>query len=239
MQAESIGEVWFQADLPLLVKFIFTSSRLSVQVHPDDEFAAKYENSRGKTEMWHILRAEPGGQIALGFREALTPARLRETARSGEIVDLLNWVDVQVGDTFLIPAGTVHAIGAGLALCEIQQHSDVTYRIYDYGRDREIHLDKAIQVCDTAALDATPVSLPLESRFFHTEMATTANRQEFVPNPRHFELAIFLEGAGSIAGQPYRAGEAWLVPAGTSSFQVEPGARITKMLRTWVPSSSD
>ncbi len=236
LQTEKVGEAWFQAELPLLVKFIFTSARLSVQVHPNDDFARKYENSRGKTEMWHILRAEPGAQIALGFREAITPERLKEAASSGEIVDLLNWVNVRVGDTFFVPAGTVHAIGAGLALCEIQQHSDVTYRIYDYGRDRELHLDRAMQVCQTSALHAKPVALPVDCPYFHTESTTLVEAQEFGPDPRRFELVIFLDGEGLIAGEPYRAGEAWLVPAGSAPFRVEPVRTNTRLLRTWVPS---
>ncbi len=140
---KKIGEVWFEADLPLLVKFVFTSERLSVQVHPNDDFAAAHENSRGKTEMWYVMRADPGARIAIGFRESISRERLREAAVSGEIEQLLNWLEVQAGDAFFIPAGTVHAIGGGLALCEIQQHSDVTYRLYDYGRPRELHLDKA------------------------------------------------------------------------------------------------
>lgn len=235
LQSELIGEVWFESDLPLLVKFIFTSARLSVQVHPDDEFAQKHENSRGKTEMWHILRAEPGAQVALGFRESVTPERLKEMATSGDIVDVLNWVDARTGDTFFVPAGTIHAIGAGLVLCEIQQHSDVTYRIYDYGRDRELHLDRAMQVCKTSALDARPTALPVECPYFHTEAATVVDTREFVPHPRRFELVIFFEGEGSIAGESYRAGEAWLVPEGSGPFRIEPVRPDTKLLRTWVP----
>ena len=186
--------------------------------------------------MWHILRAEPGAQIALGFREAITPERLKEAARSGEIVDLLNWVNVRPGDTFFVPAGTVHAIGAGLALCEIQQHSDVTYRIYDYGRDRELHLDRAMQVCENSALYARPVALPVECPYFHTESATLVDGQEFVPDPRRFELMIFLEGEGLIAGEPYREGQAWLVPEDSAPFRVEPVRGTTRLLRTWVPT---
>ncbi len=237
--ADLTGEVWFQADLPLLVKFIFTSDRLSVQVHPGDEFARKHENSRGKTEMWHILRAEPGAQVALGWREAVTPERLKESAQSGEILELLNWVDARVGDTFFVPAGTVHAIGAGLALCEIQQHSDITYRIYDYGRDRELHLERAMQVSDLSSLDSKPSRLPVDCAYFHTESATLTEPREFVPDPRRFELVIFLEGAGRIAGQPYRAGEAWLAPAGSAPFRIEPLGLATRLLRTWAPALPD
>ncbi len=234
-QAEAIGEVWFQADLPLLIKFIFTSARLSVQVHPDDDFARKHENSRGKTEMWHILRAAPGGRIALGFREKMTPEQFRRTAKSGEIVDLLNWIDVRAGETFFVPAGTVHAIGAGLALCEIQQHSDVTYRIYDYGRDRELHLDRAMEVCDTSSLNAKSVRLPVDCPYFHTESATLVGGREFLPDQQRFQVMIFIEGQGLIAGEAYAAGEAWLVPACSVPFGVIPKQGITKILRTWAP----
>ena len=127
--------------MPLLVKLLFTSDNLSVQVHPGDAYAREHHNSRGKTEMWHILRAEPEAKIALGLRERVTPERLREAAQSGEIMELLNWVPARPGDTFFVPAGTIHAIGGGLALCEMQQHSDITYRLYDYGRPRELHLE--------------------------------------------------------------------------------------------------
>ena len=144
---QKIGEVCFDAD-PLLIKFIFTAEKLSVQVHPADDYARLHHNSRGKTEMWHILAAEPGAQIAAGFRRPITSDELDAAARSGEIENLLQWFDARPGDTFFIPAGTVHAIGAGLTLCEIQQHSDITYRLYDYGRPRELHLDRAIAVSD-------------------------------------------------------------------------------------------
>ena len=229
-----IGEVWFKAQLPLLIKFIFTTEKLSVQVHPNDHFAGRHENSRGKTEMWHILRADPGAQIALGFREAITPERLRASAISGEIMDLLHWVDVHPGETFFVPAGTVHAIGAGIALCEIQQYSDVTYRLYDYGRPRELHLDKSIQVSATAAHDGKPVALPVVCAYFHTDLETLSSPVEHVPDCDRFQVLIVLEGSGQIAGQPYRIGEAWFVPAEIPKFSIQPD-QPTKLLRTWVP----
>src|SRR5579872_6074020 len=134
--ATRIGEVWFETDaLPVLVKFLFTTEKLSVQVHPEDDYARTHHDSRGKTEMWHILAAEPGAKIAAGFREGLSAEQLKSASLSGEIEQMLEWFDASPGDTFFIPAGTVHAIGAGLTLCEIQQHSDITYRLYDYGRN--------------------------------------------------------------------------------------------------------
>ena len=229
-----IGEVWFEADLPLLVKFIFTTERLSVQVHPDDAFAATHEKSRGKTEMWYVLRADPGAKVAIGLRKSVTPDQLRESARTGEIETLLRWIDVQAGDAFFIPAGTVHAVGSGLAMCEVQQHSDITYRLYDYGRSRELHLDKAVQVASTASTQAKPRMLPIDCEYFHTELARTASPLQYVPAADRFHILIFVSGSGSIAGQTFREGEAWLVPAGAGKFQIEPTEPV-KFLRTWIP----
>jgi len=174
-----IGEVWFThpSPLPLLVKIIFTEENLSVQVHPDDLYAQEHEQSLGKTEMWHIMRAAPGASVAMGFREEISRERLREAAVSGEIVELLNWVVARPGDTFFIPAGTVHAAGAGLVLCEVQQQSDVTYRLYDYGRGRELHLDRGVAVSHMGGHPgyARPVALAdgsellAECEYFRTE----------------------------------------------------------------------
>jgi mannose-6-phosphate isomerase len=231
---KKIGEVWFEADLPLLVKFVFTNERLSVQVHPDDAFAAAHEKSLGKTEMWYVLRADAGAQIALGFRQPITRERLRQSALSGEIERLLHWIDVRQGDAFFIPAGTVHAIGPGLALCEVQQHSDITYRLYDYGRPRELHLEKAIQVASTEVNDAKPQSLPIDCKYFHTELARITTPIEYPAARDRFHLLIFAGGSGTIAGQLFREGETWLVPAGAGVFSIEP-AEPTKFLRTWIP----
>ncbi len=211
---KKIGEVWFEADLPLLVKFVFTSGRLSVQVHPNDAFARSARKFARQNRDVVRLRADPGARLAIGFRESISRERLRETALSGEIESLLNWIEVQAGDAFFIPAGTVHAIGGGLALCEIQQHSDVTYRLYDYGRPRELHLDKAIAVSSTEASVAKSVMLPIDCEYFHTELARTASSLLYKPERERFHLVIFLSGMGTIAGRPFREGEAWLVPAG-------------------------
>src|SRR6059036_2278069 len=120
---KKFGEEWFTAEppLPILVKFIFTSEKLSVQVHPEGE------SGFGKTEMWHILGADPGAQIALGLQQPISPAQLRAAALSGEIEGLLRWIAVRPGETYFVPAGTIHAIGSGITLCEIQQNSDITY----------------------------------------------------------------------------------------------------------------
>ena len=142
-----IGEVWFtppaQLDA-LLVKYIFTSEKLSVQVHPADAQAPA--GQRGKEECWLVLAAEPGATLAIGFDAPLGPEALRAAALDGSIEQLLTWFPVKPGDFFYIPAGTVHAIGPGLALIEIQQNSDITYRLFDYGRPRALHLDEGITV---------------------------------------------------------------------------------------------
>ncbi|HEV2690057.1 MAG TPA: class I mannose-6-phosphate isomerase, partial [Bryobacteraceae bacterium] len=228
---QKIGEVWFEADIPLLVKFVFTAGRLSVQVHPDDAFAAEHEKSSGKTEMWYVMRADEGAQLAIGFRETVTRERLREAAVTGEIEHLLHWVEVKQGDAFFIPAGTVHAIGPGLALCEVQQHSDITYRLYDYGRPRELHLEKAVQAALTDAHDATPVTLPIDCPYFHTELARIQSPITYPPTPDHFHVLVFISGLGAIAGQEYREGEAWLVSQSAAPFPITP-SEPTKFLRT-------
>ena len=199
-----IGEVWFEGPSPILVKFLFTSDRLSVQVHPDDAYAALHHKSRGKTEMWHVLEAEPGARIAAGFREAISQQRLRAAAESGEIVDLLEWHRAAPGDTFFIPAGTVHAIGGGLVLCEIQQHSDITYRLYDYGRPRELHLEHALAVSRRELHAARQFSDVVSCPYF------TTRRMDVRTSARiEGELLIVIGGEGEIAGQPARPGQVW------------------------------
>lgn len=145
-----IGEVWFSPeqgiDLPLLVKYIFTSEKLSVQAHPNDEQARQYGLAGGKSECWYVLDAAPDARLGIGLCQDLTAEELRAAALDGSIESLMEWKPVQPGSFYLIPAGTVHAIGGGVALVEIQQNNDVTYRLYDYGRPRELHLDQGVAV---------------------------------------------------------------------------------------------
>jgi mannose-6-phosphate isomerase len=145
-----IGEIWFEAPdgraLPLLVKYLFTSEKLSVQVHPDDAHARARGLPNGKSECWYVVAAEPEATLALGLKEELSEAGLREAAKDGSIERRLDWIEARPGDFFSVPAGTIHAIGPGLSLIEVQQPSDVTYRLYDYGRDRELHVDDAVAV---------------------------------------------------------------------------------------------
>ncbi len=229
---KKIGEVWFEADepLPLLLKFIFTTEKLSVQVHPDDVYAASHESSRGKTEMWHVVHADPGASLALGFREDIGKQRLRESALTGEIEQLLEWHPVSAGDTFFVPAGTVHAIGAGLVVAEIQQQSDITYRLYDYGRPRELHLDKGVEVSQTGSHPGKQ-DLPVSCPYFSTEGWNVANRAEL---PAGEQFLMFLEGHGSIGGEPFEAGEAWKIPANAGVIAIDPAGPV-RFLSTRVP----
>jgi mannose-6-phosphate isomerase len=237
--SEPVGEAWFLADreLPLLVKLIFTAERLSVQVHPDDG----EDGPLGKTEMWHILAAEPGATIALGFREPITRQRLRDATRTGEIEDLLRWVPVKAGETYFTPAHTVHAIGAGIVLCEIQQNSDVTYRLWDYGRPRPIHVEQAVPITDLTVHPGAsqPVAIGkghdalVWSRHFVTEMVQLGAGEKFTPSAEKCQLWICVEGGGWIGEEAVRAGEVWLLPeTGAQPLVRGDGARF---LRTYVP----
>ena len=237
---QSIGEVWFLAgrELPLLVKLIFTAERLSVQVHPDDG----EDGPRGKTEMWHILEAEPGAAIALGFREPIARERLREVARSGEIEALLNWVEVKAGETYFTPAHTVHAIGAGIVLCEIQQNSDVTYRLWDYGRPRPIHVEQAAAIADLRVHPGAvhPVKLAegaeelVRAKHFVTQRIRMQAGEWRVPETQTCHLWIGLAGKGTIGGQAYAQGEVWLLPETGAQPEIR-AAEESTFLRTWVP----
>ena len=229
-EGSKIGEIWFGASdkIPLLVKLLFTSDNLSVQVHPRDEYAKKHHNSFGKTEMWYILRADADAKIAIGLKETITPERLREASLSGEIMDLLEWVPAHAGDTFFTPAGTIHALGGGLVVCEVQQFSDVTYRLYDYGRPRELHLDDSIAVSDLFPYDAskTPVDLGggkellAECEYFRTERWALKGALACAV-PEKSTLYIALSGSGHFAGQTFEAGDAFEAEPGTEAFSVD------------------
>lgn len=150
---QTVGEVWFEPPpelIDLLVKYIFTSEALSVQVHPSEAQVP----GEGKEECWLVIAADPGAKLAVGFREDVSAEAMRAAALDGSIEGLLAWYPVAAGDFFYIPANTVHAIGAGLALIEVQQNSDTTYRLYDYGRPRELHLDAGMAVAAGAPHDA-------------------------------------------------------------------------------------
>jgi mannose-6-phosphate isomerase len=214
---------------PLLVKIIFTSERLSIQVHPDDEYAGRHHQSLGKTEAWYVMDSQAEGEVAVGFRERLTVAKLKSAARSGEIEKLLHWRKVRTGDVVFVPAGTVHAIGEGLTICEIQENSDITYRLYDYGRPRELHLEQASEVvnlrpngCEVQprAVEAWRDHL-VDCRHFRIERLRPRRSIHFEGDLPYYLLLICVKGAGTIADQAFAAGKAWIAPAGGCDFAIE------------------
>lgn len=228
---EKIGEIWLEhpegVRLPLLVKFLYTSEALSVQVHPGDDYAGRHENSCGKTEMWVILRAEPGARIAHGLRQAVSREGLREAALSGEIERLLNWVTVKAGDVLFTPAGVIHAIGGGIALCEIQQNSDVTYRLYDYGRPRELQIERAVEV---SRLEPEPEPAIAESAGQGRELV--ARCEHFAVERLRLEQGAQLDLTGGmilivLEGAALTPGDAWLIPPGQHhTLRTEGGAAL-------------
>src|SRR6201985_1531697 len=166
---EAIGELWFEregtdANTPaLLLKLLFTSEPLSIQVHPDDTYARAMGMPHGKSEAWYILSAEPGAQIGVGLKHRITPQELRTSIRDGSIAKLVQWRPAAAGDAIFVPAGTIHAIGAGIVLAEIQQRSDTTFRLFDYGRQRELHEDDAVTVANAWPLRSPPAPTGLSA----------------------------------------------------------------------------
>ena len=186
---QRIGEVWYEtpdsAPLPLLVKWLFTSEKLSIQVHPSDAEAQVRGLPSGKEECWYIVDAELGAVLGIGTVRPLDSDELRAASWSGEIEQLMDWKPVKAGDYFYIPAGTVHAIGAGITLVEVQQYADITYRLYDYGRPRELHLDNGVAVSK-----AVPYADPRSGQ--------VARNAQLVDGP-HFRLWMVADTAGLAA----------------------------------------
>lgn len=145
--AQKVGEIWFEPESSdILVKYLFTADRLSIQVHPDDAQAIAMGGIRGKDECWLVLEADPDAHYGIGFKNPITATQLHGAALDGSIVDLIDWRRARVGDFIYNPAGTVHALGPGLAVLEIQQNSDITLRLFDYSRGRELQLDEAVRI---------------------------------------------------------------------------------------------
>jgi mannose-6-phosphate isomerase len=156
---DAIGEIWYErpgraaADPSLLLKLLFTSQPLSIQVHPDDAFAHSVGLPRGKSEAWYVLSATPEAKIAVGLKQRMTPQQLREALDDGSISNLVVWRAVSPDDVIFVPAGTIHAIGAGLVIAELQQRSDATFRMFDHGRQRELHIESAMAVANAGPAD--------------------------------------------------------------------------------------
>jgi mannose-6-phosphate isomerase len=269
---KKLGEVWKEMsvewrgarlaaapDFPILVKFIFPNDKLSIQVHPDDGYAASHEQAaggRGKTEMWHVVSAEPGAHVLVGLVPKAKEGHFLKAIETQTLEQLFVHWRVQTGDTFFVPAGTPHTIGPGMVLCEVQEYSDLTYRVYDYGRvdargkPRELHIEKALDVIEFGrpiSGKASRIHLPghgmqnsllAACRYFATERWKITAPVEVHSDREHFDLLVILTGSGNLTwgSMPaaYRSGECWLVPAGLGKFSVNPN-EPSKLLRTYVP----
>lgn len=221
--APPIGEIWFEhpdgEEPALLVKYLFTAERLSIQVHPDEETGKALGLPRGKDEAWLVLRADEGACLAVGLKEPLSQDELRAAAEDGRIEDLVNWRPAREGDSYYAPGGTVHALGPGLTVIEVQQNCDVTYRLYDYGRSRELHLDEALRVAERQPYQARlqPYTL-IDGRQILADgpgfvlerwrqsgsglLEATADRPVWL---------VMIAGGGRVDGRALRPGSAWLV----------------------------
>ena len=188
--ANTIGEIWYERSdstaVPpsLLLKLLFTSQPLSIQVHPNDAYAQSTGQPNGKTEAWHILDAAPEAKVGLGLKRRVSPEQLRHAIDDGSISDLLVWNAAHPGDTISVPAGTIHAIGAGLVIAEIQQRSDTTFRLFDHGRGRELHIEDALAVANAgpAEFPVTPTRLTDARTLLVSNSYFTFERVDLTPN---------------------------------------------------------
>jgi mannose-6-phosphate isomerase len=227
---------------PLLIKFLFPREKLSVQVHPDDEGAARVGQSCGKTECWYVLRADPGAQVGLGLKPGTSKAEVESAIREGRMEHLLNWIDVHEGDMIYVDAGTIHTIGAGSVIVETQQNSDTTYRLYDYGRPRELHIEDGLRVTKEQThagkviagqprieQGKTQINL-VTSPCFIVDQFKLAHAWEF-RRPRDAKRSVWCliatRGCGVIESEgsapvTFTSGEAVAVPAAVERFMLKP-----------------
>lgn len=228
-----VGSAYDGGDFPLLIKLIDACDKLSVQVHPNDDYAARVENDRGKTEMWYIVEADEGAEIIYGLRDGMTAEEFCSAVRAGKLSDTMHHCPVKAGETYFIPSGMLHAIGAGILIAEIQQNCDLTYRVYDYERRgadgslRELHVDKALDVTvpfTTEEVDAIrfeagerdDVTLA-HCRYFKTRKLNVDKVTTLNVSDRSFAFVLCLEGEGEIVsggeGFPVRRADGYYLPA--------------------------
>lgn len=207
---------------PLLIKLIDAKENLSVQVHPSDEYALKNENSFGKTEMWHVLSTDEGAGLYVGLNDNYSKDKIEEKLKDGTILDALNFFKVKPGDTFLINAGTIHAIGRGVRLIEIQQNSDLTYRLYDYkrvdknGKERELHIDKALKVIDYKKYEkpANCGDFLAKTPYFTVKRLDVNGELCLHADGDSFMSFTFIDGHGLVDDIPYQIYDTFFLPHG-------------------------
>lgn len=219
---------------PVLIKFIDAKDNLSVQVHPDDEFARKYNGEYGKTEMWYVLECDEGAQLYYGFKEKISKEEFRKRIENNTLTEVLNSVKVKKGDVYFIEAGTVHAIGKGIVICEIQQNSNTTFRVYDYnrkdanGNTRQLHIEQAIEVAKTEP--AKPYKSDRENvlascKYFTVEKADVDGTKNFEISDNCFKSVIAVEGSGILKLNGFETtfgkGDSIFIPAQNGGFTVD------------------
>lgn len=244
---ELLGTAFGDGEFPLLVKMLFPREKLSVQVHPDDAMAREYGAPRGKTECWYALDAQPEAQVALGIREGVTAEQIRTAIKDATLEDLLQMVPVQKDDMLFVDAGTVHAMGPGVVILETQQTSDLTYRMYDYGRPRELHLEKSLEAMrlTTRAGKVAPQlvnshAVLIDEKYFEVERWTLKTREDasgLTANTGAVQMFFVAEGSVCVSaagGEAFPVGRCQLavIPAAASEVRidVESPAEVIRIL---------
>ncbi|NOU79808.1 class I mannose-6-phosphate isomerase [Paenibacillus sp. LMG 31459] len=254
------GHEWFGSKgitedggrFPLLIKLLDCNDNLSVQVHPTDDYAGLPKGELGKTEMWYVLDAKPGAKIIYGLKEGVTREVLQDALENGTVMDSLQEVTVAAGDSFYIPAGTVHALCAGVVVAEIQQNSDTTYRIYDYdrpgldGKPRELHIEDSLNVTAYEGAGATSMKTDgavagewlqiASSPYFIVEKGVVSGEWQLTTTDDSFTILVICEGSGHLiwedGSQPYAAGECYLLPSSLGAYSIE---GMSTVLRSYLP----
>jgi mannose-6-phosphate isomerase len=233
-QGVAIGELWFQrpdrksADPALLLKLLFTKEPLSIQVHPDDAFAQSIGLAHGKTEAWYILSATPGAKIAVGLKRRLAAPQLRAAIEDGSISELVQWRVVLKDEVIFVPAGTIHAIGPGLVIAEIQQRSDATFRLFDHGRQRELHVDNAVAAANAGPAECQSIprrltdgrTLLVASPPFVLERVDLAPQSNWELNAERETWILVLEGYARVGLMNAFVGEAVFLEADCADIKV-------------------
>ncbi len=232
-------------DFPILIKLIDAKNDLSIQVHPNDEYAKKYENEFGKTEMWYVVDAEKDAKLIYGFKEKISKEDFKNAIESNTLLDVLNIVNVKQGDVFFIEAGTVHAIGKGVFIAEIQQNSNSTYRVYDYnrlgndGKPRELHIQKAL---DTAVTEPPKSKTTAESQPEKIENATKQllkqcdlftvyiyeidGKINLFADENSFINILVIDGSGKIDDMEFKKGDSFFIPSSFGNFEIDAKAKL-------------
>ncbi|MBR1392498.1 MAG: class I mannose-6-phosphate isomerase [Ruminococcus sp.] len=235
-------------NFPILIKLIDAKDNLSVQVHPNNEYALRVEGEYGKTEMWYVVDCDEGAELLYGFKHEISKEEFAQRIANNTLLEVTNNVPVHKGDVFFIEAGTLHAIGKGILIAEIQQNSNTTYRIYDYGRvgkdgkPRELHVEKAKDVTRLAPakqypetpveqLDGYTSKLMASCDYFTTRVMDVSDKAELTADSDSFASLLFLEGEGTVEGIPFKKGDSFFVTAGHGKFVIDGKCRtiLTKV----------